>query len=63
LGEALPRRSSAHFDAVIDFDLALCDPADPLYLVEKYDSGDFLPFPRRAHGDGKAFIHLALFSS
>jgi lysophospholipase L1-like esterase len=35
-------RTSGAFDAVVDFDLALRDPADPLRLLPAYDSGDHL---------------------
>ncbi|MFI9538058.1 SGNH/GDSL hydrolase family protein [Nocardia fusca] len=35
-------RSSGEYDAVIDFDLAVADPADPQRLVDAYDSGDHL---------------------
>jgi len=33
-------RAGGAFDAVIDFDLALRDPADPSRLLPRYDSGD-----------------------
>ncbi|GGN70207.1 hypothetical protein GCM10010112_36490 [Actinoplanes lobatus] len=35
-------RSSGEYDAVIDFDAAVRDPADPLRLAARYDSGDHL---------------------
>ncbi|MFC5289673.1 SGNH/GDSL hydrolase family protein [Actinokineospora guangxiensis] len=35
-------RTSAPYDSVIDFDTALRDPADPLRLHPRYDSGDHL---------------------
>lgn len=35
-------RSSGEYDAVIDFDAATRDPADPLRLRPEYDSGDHL---------------------
>jgi lysophospholipase L1-like esterase len=35
-------RTSGVFDAVIDFDAALRDPADPTHLNPAYDSGDHL---------------------
>ena len=35
-------RHSHEFDAVIDFDKALQDPADPLRMLPAYDSGDHL---------------------
>ncbi|WNV90687.1 SGNH/GDSL hydrolase family protein [Umezawaea sp. Da 62-37] len=35
-------RTSGAFDAVIDFDTAMRDPADPLRMRAEYDSGDHL---------------------
>ena len=35
-------RTTGHFDAVIDFDAAMRDPADPKRLRKDYDSGDGL---------------------
>ncbi|MER6800505.1 GDSL-type esterase/lipase family protein, partial [Amycolatopsis mediterranei] len=35
-------RTSGVFDAVIDFDAAVRDPADPLRMLPAYDSGDHL---------------------
>jgi len=35
-------RSSSRYDGVIDFAVALADPADPLALRPEYDSGDHL---------------------
>lgn len=35
-------RNSGAFDAVIDFDAALRDPAKPQYLAKRYDAGDAL---------------------
>ncbi len=35
-------RSSGVFDAVVDFDAALRDPADPHRMLPRYDSGDHL---------------------
>jgi lysophospholipase L1-like esterase len=35
-------RTSGEFDAVIDFDLATRDPADPAQFLPAYDSGDHL---------------------
>jgi lysophospholipase L1-like esterase len=35
-------RASGHFDAVIDFDKVIADPADPTRLLPKFDSGDHL---------------------
>jgi len=56
-------RGSGRFDAIIDLEPVLCDPADPLYLLEKYDVGDFLhPNPDGLTAMG-ASIDLSLFSS
>ncbi|SEC00751.1 SGNH/GDSL hydrolase family protein [Terriglobus roseus] len=35
-------RAAGHFDAVIDFDKVIADPADPTRLLPKFDSGDHL---------------------
>ncbi|MGI4815016.1 MAG: SGNH/GDSL hydrolase family protein [Janthinobacterium lividum] len=35
-------RSSGQFDAVLDFDLALRDPARPTWLQRRFDSGDHI---------------------
>ncbi|WP_199548335.1 SGNH/GDSL hydrolase family protein [Streptomyces sp. N35] len=35
-------RTSGEFDAVVDFDRALADPADPERIAARYDSGDAL---------------------
>jgi lysophospholipase L1-like esterase len=35
-------RTPGHFDAVVDFDKVLADPADPTRLLPAYDSGDHL---------------------
>jgi lysophospholipase L1-like esterase len=54
-------REKGHFDAVIDFDRLMRDPARPDRLLPAYDSGDALhpsPAGYRAMGDG---IALALF--
>lgn len=46
-------RTSEIFDAVLDFDSVLCDPASPSRLAPEYDSGDHL------HLNVKAFQKLA----
>ena len=35
-------RQSGEFDAVVDFDKAIRDPAHPLRMLPAYDSGDHL---------------------
>ncbi len=54
-------RNSGRFDAVIDFDAAVRDPANPMHLLPKYDSGDHLhpgPLGYRVMADA---INLKLF--
>ncbi len=56
-------RSPGHFDAVIDFDAALRDPAAPDALLPAYDSGDHLhpnPAGYKAMADA---VPLALFAA
>jgi lysophospholipase L1-like esterase len=55
-------RAPGHFDAVLDFDAALRDPARPDRLAEAYDSGDHLhPSPKGYEAIANS-IPLALFS-
>ena len=54
-------RNSGRFDAVIHFDAAMKDPAHPLHLIPKDDSGDHLhPNPAGYRKMAKA-INLKLF--
>jgi lysophospholipase L1-like esterase len=56
-------RGPGHFDAVIDFDAALRDPAAPDALLPAYDSGDHLhpnPAGYKAMADA---VPLALFAA
>ncbi len=54
-------RNSGAFDAVVDFDKALRDPARPLHLKPEYDSGDDLhPSPKGYQAMADA-IALSLF--
>jgi lysophospholipase L1-like esterase len=56
-------RTSKAYDAVIDFDLATRDPANPTKLLPLYDSGDHL-HPNNAGYKAMAdAIDLALFNS
>lgn len=56
-------RSSAEFDAVVDFDKVLRDPSHPTRLLAIYDSGDHLhPNNAGCTAEGNA-IPLALFES
>ena len=54
-------RTSKAFDGVIDFDLALRDPANPTRMASQYDSGDHLhPGPAGHEAMGNA-VDLNLF--
>jgi lysophospholipase L1-like esterase len=54
-------RTSGAFDAVIDFDMAIRDPAQPTRMLPAYDSGDHL-HPNDAGYQAMAnFIDLRLF--
>jgi lysophospholipase L1-like esterase len=55
-------RSSKNFDAVLDFDKVMRDPANPTKLLPAYDSGDGLhPSPAGYRVMGEA-VPLALFA-
>ena len=55
-------RSSGLFDAVLDFDAAVRDPANPTHMLAAYDSGDHL-HPNDAGYEAMAYsIDLSLFS-
>jgi lysophospholipase L1-like esterase len=56
-------RTAGHFDAVVDFDKVVRDPADPLQFIAAYDSGDHLhPSPAGFRAMAGA-IPLTLFKS
>jgi len=55
-------RVSGHFDAVIDFDKALRDPAQPERLLPTYDSGDHLHLSPAGYRAMAAAIPLADFA-
>ncbi len=56
-------RTSGAFDAVIDFDKALRDPANPDYFLPVYDSGDHL-HPSDAGAQAMAdYVDLMLFKN
>jgi lysophospholipase L1-like esterase len=56
-------RTPGHFDAVVDFDAAVRDPAAPSYLLPAFDSGDHLhPNPTGYQTMADA-IPLALFAA
>jgi len=54
-------RTSGVFDAVIDFDLALRDPANPERLLAIYDTGDHLHPSAAGYKRMGEFIDLSLF--
>jgi lysophospholipase L1-like esterase len=54
-------RTSGAFDAVIDFDQAIRDPADPLRMLPRYDSGDHLHPNDAGYAAMAAAVDLALF--
>ncbi len=54
-------RAPGHFDAVIDFDKIIADPANPDRMLPAYDSGDHLhPSPAGYHAMGDA-VSVVLF--
>jgi lysophospholipase L1-like esterase len=55
-------RAPGHFDAVIDFDKTLRDPADPHHLLPAYDSGDHLHPSPAGYGAMANAIRLSLFA-
>lgn len=54
-------RESGRFDAVIDFDAALRDPADPSRLQPAFDSGDHLHPSHAGYAEMARFVDLNLF--
>ncbi|MBN2426312.1 MAG: SGNH/GDSL hydrolase family protein, partial [Calditrichaceae bacterium] len=54
-------RTSGRFDAVIDLDKALGDPADPLKLLPEADTGDHLHPSETGHRMMAEAVDLALF--
>jgi lysophospholipase L1-like esterase len=54
-------RSSSKFDAVIDLDAALRDPANPLHLLPEADSGDHLHPSETGHRMMAEAVDLKLF--
>jgi lysophospholipase L1-like esterase len=55
-------RAPGHFDAVIDFDQAVRDPADPHRLLPAYDSGDHLHPSPAGYGAMANAVPLSLFA-
>jgi lysophospholipase L1-like esterase len=56
-------REQAAVDGVIDFDLALQDPSDPLQMVPAFDSGDHLHPNDAGYETMAGAIDLGLFES
>jgi lysophospholipase L1-like esterase len=54
-------RSAGHFDAVIDFDKAIADPAHPDHLNPAYDSGDHLHLSAAGYRVMGELVPLSLF--
>ncbi len=54
-------RTRGHFDAVIDFDKIMADPANPTRLLPAYDSGDHLHPGRSGYEAMGKSVPLALF--
>ena len=54
-------RTSGHFDAVIDFDKAMADPARPNHLNPAYDSGDHLHPSAAGYRAMGELVPLSLF--
>ena len=55
-------RAAGHFDAVVDFDKALADPARPNHLNPAYDSGDHLHPSAAGYRVMGELIPLSLFA-
>ena len=55
-------RAAGHFDAVVDFDKALADPARPNHLNPAYDSGDHLHPSAAGYRAMGELVPLALFA-
>ncbi|SDF93199.1 SGNH/GDSL hydrolase family protein [Terriglobus roseus] len=55
-------RASGHFDAVLDFDKIVADPADPARLLPKFDSGDHIHPNQSAYHAIAESIPLSLFA-
>ena len=56
-------RSAGHFDASIDFDKAIADPADPKRMLPAYDSGDHLHPSPAGYKAMAGAVPLALFNT
>jgi lysophospholipase L1-like esterase len=54
-------RTSGQFDAVIDFDAAMRDPAFPSSLAEPFDCGDRVHLPDKGYQALADAIDLNLF--
>ncbi|MFE7798144.1 hypothetical protein [Nocardia sp. NPDC057440] len=52
-------RTSSEYDAVVDFDAALADPADRERLIPEFDSGDHLHPSEAGYRATAATVNLA----
>jgi lysophospholipase L1-like esterase len=55
-------RAAGHFDAVVDFDKVVRDPANPTQLLPAFDSGDHLHLSVAGYEAMGSAIPLALFA-
>ena len=55
-------RNGGKFDAVIDLDVAVQDPANPMNLAAAYDTGDHLHLNPAGYQKVADAIDLALFA-
>jgi len=55
-------RTAGHFDAVLDFDKIVADPANPARLLPKFDSGDHIHPNQAAYHAIAEGIPLSLFA-
>ena len=54
-------RTSGRFDAVIDLDAAVRDPANPAHLLATYDTGDHLHLSAAGYQKVADAVDVALF--
>ena len=56
-------RTGQGFDAVIDFDKIIADPAHPARILARYDSGDHLHLSDAGYQAMAGAIDLSLFQT
>jgi lysophospholipase L1-like esterase len=54
-------RTSGEFDAVVDWDVVICDPGNPERIFSLYDSGDHLHLSPEGYKELAGTIDLNLF--